>query len=128
VTVQNAVVRGLLRSPLHQLLSGSVLLLTYTGRRTGKTFTIPILYAEDGPRLIVYAGHSEKKEWWRNLRTEAEVRVRVRGADLTGMARVVREDTTARTRYVVRFPRAASALEHDPHPIFVEIAGLGALP
>ncbi len=36
----NPFVRALLRSRLHGLLSGSLLLVTYTGRKTGRTFAI----------------------------------------------------------------------------------------
>jgi hypothetical protein len=34
--------RALLRSPLHGLLSGMLMLLSYTGRKSGRTYTIPI--------------------------------------------------------------------------------------
>jgi len=42
----NLFVIGLLRSPLHRLASGSLLLITYRGRRSGRRFTIPVIYAE----------------------------------------------------------------------------------
>ena len=40
----NPIMKGLLRSPLHRLLSGTLMLLTYTGRKTGTPYTIPIGY------------------------------------------------------------------------------------
>jgi hypothetical protein len=43
-SVMNPFMKGLLRSPLHRLLSGTLMLLTYTGRKTGKQYTIPIDY------------------------------------------------------------------------------------
>jgi hypothetical protein len=64
----NPVVRAVLRSPAHRLLSGRVLLLTYTGRRTGEQHTIPVQYARDGEALVVTVGWPERKVWWRNLR------------------------------------------------------------
>lgn len=36
----NPIMKGLLRSPLHRLLSGTLMLLTYTGRKTGTPYTI----------------------------------------------------------------------------------------
>jgi hypothetical protein len=42
--IMNQVMKGLLRSPLHRLLDGTLVLLTYTGRRTGKQYTFPIGY------------------------------------------------------------------------------------
>jgi len=64
----NALVRGVLRSPAHRLLSGRVLLLTYTGRRTGEQHTIPVQYVRDGEALVVTVGRPERKLWWRSLR------------------------------------------------------------
>ena len=64
----NLVVRAVLRSPAHRLLSGRVLLLTYTGRRTGEQHTIPVQYVRDGEALVVTVGRPERKVWWRSLR------------------------------------------------------------
>jgi hypothetical protein len=41
----NPVVRSLLRTPAHRLLSGSVLLLAYTGRRSGLRRELPAMFA-----------------------------------------------------------------------------------
>lgn len=95
----NPLVRPLLRSRLHPLLSRSVLLLTYTGRRSGRRFTIPVQYTTDGDVLVVAAGAPERKVWWRNLTGEgAEVRVRLRGRDLGGRAVARVEDGAVRVR------------------------------
>ena len=40
----NPIVAGILRSPLHGVMSKSVMLLTYRGRRSGRIFTTPISY------------------------------------------------------------------------------------
>ncbi len=47
----NRIVRFLLRSPLHPVLSGNTLLLTITGRMSGKQYTIPVSYIQDGDML-----------------------------------------------------------------------------
>ncbi len=114
----------LLRSRLHGLLSGSLLLVTYTGRRSGRTFTIPVLYAEDGSDLLVYVGRSAEKVWWRNLGGGAPVHVRLRGQELAGTATAVVDDPELQERYVERFPRAAKSLAADATPVFVRITGL----
>src|SRR5579884_1140426 len=49
----NPVVAALLRSPLHGLLSRQVFLLTVTGRRSGRRFTLPLGYVRDGDALLV---------------------------------------------------------------------------
>lgn len=120
----NGFVRALLRSPLHGLLSGSLLLVTYTGRRSGRTFTIPVMYVEDAGALVVYVGQSPERVWWRNLRSGAQVDVRLRGQDFTGLGSAVAGSTGLRKGYLARFPRAAKALAADPAPIFVRVTEL----
>lgn len=71
----NPFVAALLRSPLHGLLSQQVLLLTYTGRQTGKSYTIPVGYRREGDRLTILS----TRRWWRNLHGGAPVVVRLRG-------------------------------------------------
>lgn len=74
----NPVVRGILRSPLHWPLSRSLLLVTYQGRRTGRSFTTPVMYAADGDGgFVIVSGWAERKRWWRNLRGGAPVRLLV---------------------------------------------------
>ena len=70
--VVNPVLRVLLRSPAHRLLSGSVLLLEYTGRRTGRRYALPVMYASAGDRLVVMAGQPANKTWWRNFGREPQ--------------------------------------------------------
>jgi F420H(2)-dependent quinone reductase len=82
----NPIVRAVLRSPAHPLLSGHLMLLTVTGRRTKRTFTFPVAYAQDGDRLTVTLDWPERKRWWRNLRGGAPVAVVLRGVRRTGTA------------------------------------------
>jgi hypothetical protein len=51
--IANYVVRPLLRSPLHPLLSGQLMLLAYRGRRTGREHTIPIGYFSLGDDTLI---------------------------------------------------------------------------
>ena len=56
------------------------LLLTTTGRRTGRPYTTPLIYGEDGGRYLVVAskgGAPEHPQWYRNLLAQPEVQVQV---------------------------------------------------
>jgi deazaflavin-dependent oxidoreductase (nitroreductase family) len=75
-----------------------VLLLTVTGRKTGKRRTTPLLYGRDGDNLVVIAskgGDPRHPSWYLNLRgaeAEAEVEIgrerrRVRARDAEGEER-----------------------------------------
>lgn len=111
--ISNPVVALVLRSPLHRLLSGSLLLLIVQGRRTGRRYTFPVQYLRVGQTLYVVPGNHEHKTWWRNLRTPAEVRVRLQGRDLEAVGQVFLAENDpelvadAMRMYMQRFPSSA---------------------
>jgi deazaflavin-dependent oxidoreductase (nitroreductase family) len=117
--VLNALVRRILCSRWHAALSGALLLLTYTGRRTGRLRSIPVQYATDGEALVVLAGRPARKRWWRNLSGGAPVTVRLRGRSFAGRATVLDRDPDARAAalraYATRFPRVGAS-RPDGHP------------
>ncbi len=82
----NPVMKALLRSPLHRLLSGSTLLITVIGRKTGREYTFPVGYERDGDRVTITVGWPEQKVWWRNLRDAGPVRLRIGGEERSGYA------------------------------------------
>jgi len=57
-----------------------LLLLTTTGRRSGRPHTTPMVYMRDGDRLLVYAskaGAPEHPDWYLNLVADPDVTVEV---------------------------------------------------
>ena len=80
----NPLVRLVLRSPAHGLLSGHLALLSVTGRRSGRTFTFPVGYGRDGDRVTVGVDWPERKRWWRNLLEPAPVEIWLAGVHRTG--------------------------------------------
>jgi hypothetical protein len=84
----NPLVRLLLRSPLHPVLSGRLALITLTGRRTRQQLTIPVGYRRQASVITVEVGAPERKRWWRNLRGGARVGVRLAGRPYLGWATV----------------------------------------
>lgn len=66
-------VKAVLRSPAHRCLSGSMMILTVTGRRTGRSYDIPVSYVADGAVVVCLTGIDNA--WWKNLRGGADVTV-----------------------------------------------------
>ena len=85
----NPIVIWLLRSPLHRLLSGSTMLVTYQGRKSKRQITLPVNYVWDGEQLITLS--MRKRTWWRNLRRGAPVTLRLKGKNLPAQAEAVDE-------------------------------------
>ena len=82
----NPIMMWLLRSPLHGMLSGSTMIITYTGRKSGKTFSTPVNYVRDGDMLWAISFHH--RTWWRSLH-DSPVTLRVQGKDVTGVATAI---------------------------------------
>lgn len=82
----NRFTSGLLRSPLHGLISGSVMLVEYTGRKSGKRYRVPVNYVQDGKRLLTISFH--QRTWWRTL-PGANVHLHLRGRDIAARAGVI---------------------------------------
>lgn len=73
----DAAMRTLLRSPLHRLLSAKLLVITVTGRTTGRVYANPVGYVESGGALLI----GTAANWRRNLRPGEPVRITWRGRD-----------------------------------------------
>jgi deazaflavin-dependent oxidoreductase (nitroreductase family) len=89
--IVNRAMKFVLRSPVHGMVSKSVLLITFTGRKSGKTYTTPVSYSQHDGQVTVFT-HAD---WWKNLRGGASVTLRLRGMELQGLAEPVAEDKQA---------------------------------
>ena len=111
----NPVVRALLRSPFHRLLSGSLAVLAYEGHRSHRAFAIPVLYAETIDAYVLLAVGPERKRWWRSFREPAAANLLVRGVwhPVEGRLLEGTERKVAVAAYGARFPRARRQLGID---------------
>ncbi len=89
--IVNRTMKLVLRSPVHGMVDKTVLLITFTGRKSGKTYTTPVDYSQDGDQVTIFT-HAD---WWKNLRGGAPVTLRIRGRELQGLAEPVAEDKQA---------------------------------
>ncbi|MGA2112603.1 MAG: hypothetical protein ABSG98_10725 [Anaerolineales bacterium] len=118
----NPLVGLILSSPLHPLLSQSLLVLSYRGRKSGKRFDIPVEYAQSGETLCILPGRPEQKTWWRNFRGGTPVDILLRGHRLHGLASLLdgREDAFALAQalaiYLRRFPASSASFGVHPDP------------
>lgn len=87
----NQAMKFVLRSPVHGVISKSILLITFTGRKSGKTYTTPVSYSQHGDQVYVFT-HAT---WWKNLCGGAAVTLRIQGRELQGLAEPVVEDKQA---------------------------------
>ena len=73
----NPVVKKILRSPLHGVLSQNTLLLEFTGRKSGRKLSTPVSYhLTDG---IAHCFTRKSFVWWKNLNSGEPVYVTIKG-------------------------------------------------
>ena len=90
--VMNVIPRLVLRSPLHGLMDGKVLLLGFTGRQSGRRYTTPMSYVRVGDEVFMTTG----APWWKNLVGGAPVEMRLGGRSRRGFAEALtREEDVA---------------------------------
>ncbi|QXJ26011.1 nitroreductase family deazaflavin-dependent oxidoreductase [Actinomadura graeca] len=74
----------------HEWQGTVTLLLTTTGRRSGKRRTTPLIYQREGDAYLVVAsngGADEAPAWYRNLEADPTAHVQVKGEKFTARAR-----------------------------------------
>jgi deazaflavin-dependent oxidoreductase (nitroreductase family) len=116
----NPIITWLLKSPLHGMISRGVMLVTVTGRKSGKPISTPTNYLRDGNTLWVISWR--KRTWWRNLRGGAKVRVLLAGKGVEGRGQVIEEEKAAAQSlfdYYRRVPQYAKYVQ-----IGLDAAGL----
>ena len=86
------------------------MLITFTGRTSGRRFTTPVRYVRDGD--VVRCFTSSSNQWWRNLRGGAPVTLRLAGQDQAYIATAIANDPGEVRRwlehYLGEFPQDAA--------------------
>ncbi len=111
----NQLLTAILRSPLHGFASSGTLLITVTGRKSGKTYTVPVNYSRQGNVVSIISRRN--RTWWRNLRGGAPVTLRLQGRDVQGWGTVIEDDegvVKALTTFVEQLPRVPRRLKDIP--------------
>jgi len=120
--VVNPLMKLLLRSPLHGLISDDLMLITFTGRKSGNTYTTPVGYIlmEEGVLMIF-----TESPWWRNLDAVPEVTLRLRGERVKGRAEII-EDPDQIRAYLRKMAekRGEEMLERMEMDVFDQQGGI----
>ncbi len=122
-----------LRSPLHGMLSNGMMLITITGRKTGKKYTTPVGYYEEGDFLWVIT--SRDRTWWKNLQGGATVNLLLKRKPVQGFADVDLDEKSVEARmyeYLRHVPQAAKPMKirmenGEPNPQDIASTARGRL-
>ncbi len=103
----------LLRSPLHFFISGSMMLISFVGRKSGKAYTIPVEYIRVGEKCLVFS--RSQRIWWKNLQGDVPVTLHLRGQSVQAVASATTGDVSvfqpAIEAYLTRYPQRGKMFE-----------------
>lgn len=69
------------------LMNRNIVIVGYTGRRSGRSFSIPVAYRRTGDEITITANLPESKTWWRDfLGDGGPVTLELDGAQRVGHA------------------------------------------
>jgi deazaflavin-dependent oxidoreductase (nitroreductase family) len=80
-------------------LTGSILVLRTTGRKSGRVRQAPLGYAVVDGRLVVIAGYGRASHWFANALAHPQVEVALPGAVLTGRAEEITDPERRRQAF-----------------------------
>jgi hypothetical protein len=98
----NPIMKLILRSPLHPLVSKRIMIIRFSGRNSGCEYATPVSYFRDGD-LVVCFTHSP---WWKNIGDGAAVSARIQGVDFNGRAVAISEDVEQKVENLTRMLQA----------------------
>lgn len=99
----NKWITGLRSSPRWgSMVRRHLTVVTYTGRRSGRTFSTPVGYRRTGDTVVIGVQVPGAKNWWRNFTGDGgPLTLELDGADHTGHA-IARQDAKGRVKVTVR--------------------------
>ena len=96
----NVVVQPLIGAPIvGKLLGRSMTVITYVGRKSGRTFSAPVSYKRKGDHVTIGVAMPDKKSWWRNFYPEqGPIILQLDGIDRPGEALAHRKERASTSR------------------------------
>lgn len=86
--ILNVVPKIVLRSPLHGLMDGDLMLLGFEGRASGRRYVVPVSYVEDEGTLLI----GTDRPWRKNIRTGDWLSGWLTGRERQFLAEIVSEE------------------------------------
>jgi deazaflavin-dependent oxidoreductase (nitroreductase family) len=115
----NPIMKTLYKSPLllyrlglGSLIGKHILILTTTGRKSGKVRRTPVEYARQDGRIFVLSGFGKQPDWYRNLRAKPHVCIQTDRGAMPAIARPPESDAewTGVYQYIQGSPFARALL------------------
>ncbi len=87
MSVLNVPMRVILRFPFATPVSSRLMLISFTGRKTGKAYQQPVSYVQQGNALLTPGGG----KWKWNLREDEPIQIRLRGREVLARPELIQD-------------------------------------
>jgi hypothetical protein len=108
--ILNPIVKTILKSPLHSIMSGDIVLLKFTGRKSGRELSTPVSYRVVDDSIHCFT--DKVNQWWRNLDNVESIELVLKGKALIGKPTVVSKNSEVISKafgdFLTALPRSAS--------------------
>jgi hypothetical protein len=121
--ILNPIIKSILKSPLHSLMSDRSLVIRYMERESGRANSFPAYYQRAGNSLLVLV--EKAQDWWRDLRNGANVKVVIKGSEQRGWAEALQNPDVI-TENLIQLLRAIPELSmeleirQDEHGVYLK--------
>jgi hypothetical protein len=123
--ILNPIMKAILKSPFHSMISSRIMIITFQGRVSGRQFSTPVSYYQEDNTVVCFT-HAN---WWRNIEADSKVRVRIRGQDYEGMGKAIPDDIALMTSSLYKLLKAVPSdagfynvkLNEDQEPIMDDV-------
>lgn len=89
----NSIMSTILRTPLlHRLVSKRLALLSFSGRKSGHHYDIPVGYSRQGNTVTILT--KRFRTWWHNFQESVPIDVWVEGKKLHGKVKAITDEAT----------------------------------
>ncbi len=100
--VLNPIMKLILRSPLHAIVSKRIMIISFSGRKSGREYSTPVSYFQEGDRVVCFT-HSP---WWKNIGDGSAEKVRIQGVDFNGHAVAISGDVEQKVENLTKMLEA----------------------
>lgn len=105
----NLILPFFLRSRWHGAVSKDIVLIQFTGRKSGRVYTTPVSYIQDGDVVKIFTDANGK--WWKNFQHGAPIKLWLQGREVQGTGEAVTDHAKIVPEvkdFLERVPRDAS--------------------
>ena len=72
---------------MHSMISGGIMIIGFTGSKSGKNYSTPVNYFEIEDKL--YAMSDRTRIWWKNIKKNPELNLFIKREDIKGKGLVI---------------------------------------